>query len=285
MIYNEKYYAFKLTPQVEYKHTKYLSTDSAKAYSTNLRKLGKDWEWFGVDIDYKFNSLGYRTKELEEVKDDYMLALGCSYTEGIGLNEEDIYINKLAKHFNLDVFNLAHGGQGIDYCFYNTINYINKMQKKPKFVVYQWPFETRRSFLYSEQITEYNFGFDFLPPNYDSNNKKRSKLLELDDYWYENRFLGDEGEILKQMVYYIDTCNLLWKGLNVPVFNFHWPSTDPQYTMYNGFMLDRSYPFFIYKIDIDRARDIVHAGKKSHSYLASCIIKDIKENSIYKTIL
>jgi len=64
MIYNEDYYAFKLTPQYEYKHTKFLSTDSAKEYSINVRKLGKDWEWFGVDIDYNFNSYGYRTKEL-----------------------------------------------------------------------------------------------------------------------------------------------------------------------------------------------------------------------------
>ena len=92
--------------------------------------------------------------------------------------------------------------------------------------------------------------------------------------------------MLKQMLYYIDTVNLLWKAMDVPVFNFHWPSVDPELTMYNGFMLNRSYPFFIYKIDIDRARDIVHAGKKSHKELLSRILKDVLDNDIYtKTIL
>lgn len=286
MIYNEEYYAFRLTPQYEYKSTKYLSTDSAKEYSKNIRKLGKDWEWYGVDINYDFNSLGYRSKDPKDLRNDYLLAFGCSYTEGIGLNLEDTYITQLANHFSLDLLNLSHGGQGIDYCFYNTINYINKMINKPKFVVYQWPFETRKSFLYAEKITEYNSGLDFLHPHYDSNNKNRCELLNMDDRWYEERFLADEGEMLKQMLYYIDTVNLLWKAMDVPVFNFHWPSVDPELTMYNGFMLNRSYPFFIYKIDIDRARDIVHAGKKSHKELLSRILKDVLDNDIYtKTIL
>jgi len=263
MIYNEDYYAFKLTPQYEYKHTKFLSTDSAKEYSINVRKLGKDWEWFGVDIDYNFNSYGYRTKEL------------------IGLNEKDVYINQLGKHFNLDVFNLAHGGQGIDYCFYNTINYLNKLTKLPKFVVYQWPFETRKSFMYAEKVSEFNLGIDYLHPYYDENNPNRSELLNMDDEWYSNRFLADEGEMLKQMVYYIDACNLLWKNLKVPVLNFHWPSVPIEQTMYNGFMLNKTYPFFQYRIDIDRARDIVHAGKKSHLHLTSCILKDLNKHNIY----
>ena len=81
----------------------------------------------------------------------------------------------------------------------------------------------------------------------------------MDDKWYDERFLADEGEMLKQMLFYIDATNLLWKGLNIPVLNFHWPSVEPELSMYNGFMLDRDYPFFIYKIDEDRARDIVHS--------------------------
>lgn len=281
MIYKDEYYAFRLVPQFEVEHSNFLSTDSAKEYSSNVRKLGKEWEWYGVDIDYNFNSMGYRSKNPEDLDDNYLLAFGCSYTEGIGLNEEDIYISKLSKHFNLDLLNLSHGGQGIDYCFYNTINYINKMKKKPKLVVYQWPFETRKSFLYAEKISPFNFGTDFLSAHYDDKNKNRCELLNMDDKWYDERFLADEGEMLKQMLFYIDATNLLWKGLNIPVLNFHWPSVEPELSMYNGFMLDRDYPFFIYKIDEDRARDIVHAGKKSHSTLCTSIIKDIDENNIY----
>ena len=59
MIYKDEYYAFRLVPQFEVEHSNFLSTDSAKEYSSNVRKLGKEWEWYGVDIDYNFNSMGY----------------------------------------------------------------------------------------------------------------------------------------------------------------------------------------------------------------------------------
>ena len=291
MIYDEKFYAFKLTPQYEYHpQINFLSTDSAKEYAQNVKKKGKDWEWFKKEITYNLNSLGYRTKEIDDLKDDYILALGCSYTEGIGLNEEDIYINKLGKHFNLDVFNLAHGGMGIDYCFYNTINYLKSLKKYPKLVVYQWPFETRKLFMYANKITEYFGGFDLIPPYYGNSGFSSSRkmlsrnqqyLLDKDDEWYEDRFLADEGEIMINLLFYIDTCNMIWENLNIPVFNFHWPAGDKEKTVYYNFMLNKKYPFFLYEINIDLARDLKHAGVKSHEHLTSLILKDLNENKIY----
>ena len=56
---------------------------------TNYAQTNKpDWNYYDSEgkLKYKFNSLGYRTKELNNLHmDPYMLVIGCSYTEGVGL--------------------------------------------------------------------------------------------------------------------------------------------------------------------------------------------------------
>mgnify|MGYP003322559072 FL=1 len=62
---------------------------------TNYAQTNKpDWNYYDSEgkLKYKFNSLGYRTKEFNNLHmDPYMLVFGCSYTEGVGLYEEEIW--------------------------------------------------------------------------------------------------------------------------------------------------------------------------------------------------
>jgi hypothetical protein len=59
------------------------STDDDEAFSKNNKRLGEKWKYYNSKIEYKFNSLGYRTKELTDLNNNFLLTFGCSYTEGV----------------------------------------------------------------------------------------------------------------------------------------------------------------------------------------------------------
>jgi hypothetical protein len=65
-------------------------------------------------IIYRYNSAGYRTNEFNFI-DPAILCLGCSFTEGIGVNVEQAWPDILAKHFtNYNVYNLGIEGSSGD---------------------------------------------------------------------------------------------------------------------------------------------------------------------------
>jgi hypothetical protein len=118
------------------------STDYEELYLKNKKEKGPDWYYYDNEIEYKFNSWGYRAKEFDDLDDDYLLTFGCSYTEGVGLHYDDMWSTKLSKTLDLDIFNLGAGGTSPDFQMYNTIlffNHVLKLNKLPKLVVYQWP--------------------------------------------------------------------------------------------------------------------------------------------------
>ena len=116
----------------------------------------KGWHYHNSaeNLEYKFNSLGYRTKELSDTKDDYILVFGCSYTEGVGLYQEEIWCNKIAKMYDIEVINLAKAGTGPDIVALNTQLFVKNKFKLPKCVVIQWPHSSRKSFAYIENSTK-----------------------------------------------------------------------------------------------------------------------------------
>ena len=59
------------------------------------------------DFVYKFNECGYRTKNIDDLDKDFALVFGCSYTEGVGLYQKDIWCEKLCKELEIAIFNLA----------------------------------------------------------------------------------------------------------------------------------------------------------------------------------
>jgi hypothetical protein len=75
-------------------------SDDEKMYLKNKKELGKEWYYYDKKIEYKYNSWGYRTKEFDDVNEDYILTFGCSFTEGIGLDYNDMWSTKLSKKLN-----------------------------------------------------------------------------------------------------------------------------------------------------------------------------------------
>ena len=79
-------------------------------------------------ITYKINSLGFRSDEFDD--SPCLVALGCSYSFGVGLPIDDTWPALVGKALGLKVFNLAWPGQGSDYCFRMANHWISQLNTK-----------------------------------------------------------------------------------------------------------------------------------------------------------
>ena len=108
------------------------SYDSKERYETNLLtnpKLSK------FELSYEFNSYGFRSDEFSEI--DNVLSLGCSFTLGLGISQNQTWSSIISKRIGLANFNLGIDGTSADCCFRMAHNWIPQL--KPKVVLYQSP--------------------------------------------------------------------------------------------------------------------------------------------------
>lgn len=97
-------------------------------------------------FQYQFNEHGFRTKALDQ-NSNAVVGLGCSHTTGIGLPQQDVWIERLAKLCNLDCVNLGVASASLDTVFRIANYWLKEIQ--PKIVVLLCPtfnrFEIRKS--------------------------------------------------------------------------------------------------------------------------------------------
>jgi hypothetical protein len=84
-------------------------------------------------IEYNFNSHGFRCKEFDQ--SPAYLALGCSFTEGVGIPIEQTWPTLLAEQINQPILNLGVGGSSLDTCFRLLDYYIDKLNILGVFVL------------------------------------------------------------------------------------------------------------------------------------------------------
>ena len=207
------------------------------------------WKYFNTrdKLFYEFNSLGYRTRELDTLN-DYILVLGCSYTEGVGLYENEIWCNVLGNQLGIDILNLAKAGTGPDIVNFNTQLFVKNKFVRPRAVINQWPQATRKSFGYLEsnglRLEDRNVNNWIPGTNYDSD-------------WYFNRWIAEDGQLEYENSLHINSVTNLWNALGVPVFN--WTFGGDFMTKYSKEMVS------VLKLEnTDRARDNAHDGPLIH---------------------
>lgn len=107
-----------------------------------------------TSITYSYNSYGYREEEFNLNSKPNILCLGCSHTEGIGLNINDVWVTHVKNNFkDHSVYNLGLGGGSADTVariLTNTVDIFN-----PKIVFILWPSIARYE-TYSAQKAMYN---------------------------------------------------------------------------------------------------------------------------------
>ena len=248
---------------------KFWSSDTYELYN---KKNKPGWEYEdSEDLVYEFNEWGYRTKNIDDLDKDFALVFGCSYTEGVGLYQKDIWCEKLCKELGIDVFNLAKQGTGPDISYMNTMLYVkNLIKHKPRLVIYQWPQIFRKTFTYTNGSNNSNLSLNL------TNHNINTDVSNEDSNWYKNRWLKEDGEMYKDSFFNFYSTDILWKALDVPVYHWTW-SGDFEIGGENNLpFLDNEVRIIMNKSN-DRARDNAHDGKQIHSDVVDFLIDDVRK--------
>jgi hypothetical protein len=249
---------------------KFHSTDSEELYKTNKKIFGPDWYYYNNPIEYKYNSWGYRTSEFNEISDNYFLTFGCSYTEGIGLHSDDMWVNKLSNGLNIPSFNIAKGGTGIQFSIINSIlfsNFCKKNNKFPKFVIYQLSFSHRALYshfsndeLFFEPFSA-SFPFETYPP-----------LHKYYKDWYFYSYIENGAGLETEIGLGLILLNNIWNFLNIPVYFWVYGADLEPYS-FNYF----ESPDILYIDDIfeTKARDCAHNGREVQTLISDTLTSKI----------
>jgi hypothetical protein len=248
----------------KYKYEDYSGTDTEELYKKNLKNNPIDWYYRDVTITYERNSSGHRCNEIEEVDfDNYILAVGCSFTEGIGLELDKTYVSVLAKILKCDYYNLGVGGSGIDVMFHNLFVWVASQPKKPKLIIVQWPSTERFSHLLYNNVDkpiDEEVLLRTISPN--TNYSDATEMLVSGD---SINFFKTVELLTKVKIEYIK------KLFGVPILEVSLKNTP-------NFKDDSIIPFDTYNRTTDFARDQIgntfsgHYGIMTHSNLAKRLV-------------
>jgi len=88
-------------------------------------------------VDYKFNDYGYRASFDYEplLNSEKIVCIGCSFTEGVGLDEEETWPYLLSKKIGLPFLNLGKAGGSDGYVMWQIMNVLKNIQTKNIFVL------------------------------------------------------------------------------------------------------------------------------------------------------
>lgn len=216
------------------------------SYKYSLKgRINKTYKTCGSDntglCTYGYNELGFRGDSIHK-KGLKVMSIGCSLTEGVGVNNNETWPAQFCSHIPNSVnLNFGVSGRSNDYISRCLISYCDKIQ--PDLVLILYTFNHRREiYTQSEQIEPYipTQSWGYLEETEEG--KTIQKLKEglqndSDDYinWYKNHLL---------ITNYLE-------NKKIP---FIWNSVDTDYIDNNKFIISYT-PF------IDFGADGSHPGK------------------------
>ena len=224
-------------------------TDTEELYKKNIklpdhRQILFDNNWIDAEIIYQINSEGFRTPEFAPSKKRFM-ALGCSFTKGIGLPIDVVWPTLLSTDLGIEVDNLAEQGASNGLIFRIAQHWIPIL--KPQFVVVQQTLATRFEILDDRghgTVSSSHYQTELMPP-----------------IWWANDFNSlidaDRNEL---------AIRFICRELNIPVYFLPIDEFIKVWTKIDENLLTRG-------ISQDRARDIMHPGKAAHRAVAN-ILRD-----------
>lgn len=209
---------------------------------------------------YTYNELGFRGDSIYK-KGFKILSLGCSLTEGVGVNDNETWPHQFSKLVEGSVdLNFGVGGRSNDFIVRCLLTYFDIIL--PDLVLIKYTFPHRREiYLDSGEIEPYipAKSWGYLAETEDGKNIQKN-LDELsnknDDFinWYKNHLL---------IKYFLETkkCNWIWNGNRV--------KTD--YTEENKFEDG-------IKVHLDYGADGVHPGPRHHKEYSKKLYGFIAKN-------
>jgi hypothetical protein len=249
--FNGNFIGYNICNQTEY----YSGTDTEDLYNSNLQTQSSDWYYYNNPITYSYNEYGHRSKSINELDfDNYILFIGCSHTEGIGLHQENTYANLVSTKLNCDYYNLACGGSGLDILFYNIVSWFNTFDKLPKKVVIQWPNTVRFAALDDSGL--------LAPKGAWSREEDIQRFLAIGEEY--NYFYTKSKLTYKMILNLIDTSKLIIVNPYFNKFNF---LADAKFKFPAG----STHPVINFNIG-DFARDFSHPGIQTNISISQRIL-------------
>jgi hypothetical protein len=237
--------------------------DTEERYFNTLKEMGSSWKYATKKIIYTRNSLGYRSKELSEVTDNnFFMVFGCSFTEGEGLAEDEMWANILSEKLNLPVINHSKGGGSAELVYLNSLLFLkNSASIRPKFVIVQWPDPARMMYKSLEKN-------GLLGP-WDLKEGK-SYLTE-----FYNMMVKHKVDLYNSLMMYHSTV-LLWRQAGIPLYSWTY---DTMWEQQLGITFDDIIWANISEGEMlseNLARDAMHFGEKWNYRVADRLAKSIK---------
>ena len=220
------------------------------------KKLGKNWYYYDKDIEYKYNTNGFRCPEFNTLDwTNSIVIFGCSDACGVGNTVEDTVAGKLESLLGIPVINLGISGTSIDHACYNSLC-LNEHYPNPKAVVHIWSGLGR----YAE----------FNPEGRDPNEHyypvfgKRWQVVNIRPTGV--RYCNKHNWEIRNM-FYIKADRQIWKNKTIYYETTFFEKTAKELDID---WLER----------IDYARDFDHPGHQSNQLMAELIAKNLKERGL-----
>ena len=197
-------------------------------------------------IEYHFNAQGFRSVEFDTDTPGIM-ALGCSITVGIGLQQQDIWCERVSGAMALPCWNLGQGAASMDTLFRMAEHWIPRL--KPRRVILLCPsdrFEILNSQGRAVMLLPAKKTDNGHPSHLDSfyrdwiTNPENTRLHDLKNLWAVER---------------------LCDSLNIPLHHWSWAD------------------MFDDRVD-DLARDLDHPGARVHQVFAERVLREIDAHGV-----
>jgi hypothetical protein len=164
-------------------YEKLIQDPAHRAYFADL-----GWDQPGA-ITYQLNSHGFRADEFDG--GPYMVALGCSYSIGLGLPDESTWARQTAHALGMKCANLSWGGYSADTCYRLAEYWVPAL--KPNYVCMLAPPRHRvEVFVDPQDPVGQQLPVEIFMP------QSQSSLFSPNDYYLKHWFLNDENARINQ---------------------------------------------------------------------------------------
>ena len=241
------------------------------SHSFHLKdRINKSYKSSGSDdtgkCTYTYNELGFRGDSV--YKEGFkVMSLGCSITEGVGVNDNEtwpaIFCKMIPNSVNL---NFGTGGRSNDFITRCLLTYFDLV--KPDLVLINYTFPSRREYYSKDNFIEpyhptAKWGFMQEKEDGEMIHSYISYLQnDNEDFinWYKNHLL---------IKYFLESkkCNWLWEGNNLNTEHSDFNRFETGFKKYG--------PYFKY---IDVGVDNKHPGPLHHATYSKKFYKHIYEN-------
>jgi hypothetical protein len=130
--------------------------DTKELFEQNLKTQPDDWYYRTHEVKYTLNSLGYRTKEFDDIDwKESIVIFGCSHIFGSGVTDEHTIPYFLEQLSGRPVINMGMGGSSIQTALHNSIILNDSKYPTPKVIIYAWTVLSRFQ-IYEENYVDFN---------------------------------------------------------------------------------------------------------------------------------